>query len=197
MKFQSLIKTTSLAIALQVSAGIALINIFSILPSQACSSAKSDSSVQASAKQANTIVDIAASNSSFSTLVEAVKAAGLVETLSGQTQFTVFAPTNEAFAALPKETLENLLKPENREALRKVLTYHVVAGKLESKTLRSGRVNSVEGSPVNIRVTNNQIKINDAKVISADVKASNGVIHVIDRVILPPNLPTLDSFFAW
>lgn len=189
MKFQSLtISTTSLAIALQVSAGIALTNILSILPSQACLSSNSASSVQASAKPASTISDIAASNSSFSTLVEALKAAGLVETLSGQTQLTVFAPTNEAFAALPKGTLERLLKPENQEALRKVLTYHVVAGSLESKALRSGRVNSVEGSPVNIRVTNNQIRINDARVISADVKASNGVIHVIDRVILPPNL---------
>jgi uncharacterized surface protein with fasciclin (FAS1) repeats len=89
---------------------------------------------------------------------------------------------------LPKGTLEQLLKPENRAALRKVLTYHVVAGALQSKNLRSGQVKSVEGNPINVRVMNNQIRVNDANVIAADVKASNGVIHVIDRVILPPNL---------
>ncbi|MBM0744469.1 fasciclin domain-containing protein [Phormidium sp. CLA17] len=179
MKFSKL-GLTSFAIAL---------TSFSInLPVQAYPSASKSTSVQASAKQTNTIVDIAASNPNFSTLVAAVKAAGLVETLSGQTQLTVFAPTNEAFAALPKGTLKQLLKPENREALRKVLTYHVVAGALESTALRSGQVKSVEGSPVNVRVMNNQVRVNDANVISADVKASNGVIHVIDRVILPPNL---------
>ncbi|MCY7277177.1 MAG: fasciclin domain-containing protein, partial [Phormidesmis sp. CAN_BIN44] len=140
------------------------------------------------ARQTKTIVDIAASNPNFSTLVAAVKAAGLIETLSGQTQLTVFAPTNKAFAALPKGTLEQLLKPENREALRKVLTYHIVAGALKSNALRSGQVKSVEGSPVNVRVMNKRVRVNDANVISADVKASNGVIHVIDRVILPPNL---------
>lgn len=89
---------------------------------------------------------------------------------------------------MPLGTLEQLLKPENRAALRKVLTYHVVPGALESKNLRSGQVKSVEGSPVNVQVANNQVRVNDATVISADVKASNGVIHVIDRVILPPDL---------
>jgi uncharacterized surface protein with fasciclin (FAS1) repeats len=179
MKFQQF---TSLAIALT--------SICFSLPSIACpsSTSKSAASVQVSTKQAGTIVDVAASNPNFSTLVAAVKAAGLVETLSGQTQFTVFAPTNEAFAALPKGTLERLLKPENREALKKVLTYHVVSGTLESKDLRSSPVASVEGNPVNISVMNNQVKVNDANVIAADVKASNGVIHVIDRVLLPPNL---------
>lgn len=171
-----------------MSFAIVLTSLAIHLPAQACPSASRSVSVQASARQKNTIVDIAASNPNFSTLVAAVKAAGLVETLSGQTQLTVFAPTNEAFAALPKGTLEQLLKPENREALRKVLTYHVVAGALESKALRSGQMKSVEGSPVNVRVMNKQVRVNDANVISADVKASNGVIHVIDSVILPPNL---------
>ena len=96
--------------------------------------------------QAGTIVDIAASNPDFSTLVTAVKAAGLVETLSSKGPFTVFAPTNKAFAALPKGTLEKLLKPENRNLLRKVLTYHVVPGDLMARNLRSGRVKTVEGS---------------------------------------------------
>jgi uncharacterized surface protein with fasciclin (FAS1) repeats len=183
MKFQSLTACT-------ISLAIAFANIFLGAPSPAYPSSVSNavvSSIRASATQAGTIVDVAASNPSFSTLVEAVKAAGLVETLSGKTQLTVFAPTNEAFEALPKGTLERLLKPENREALKKVLTYHVVPGALGSKKLRSGSISSVEGSPIKIRIKNKQVKINDATVISADIKASNGVIHVINRVILPPN----------
>jgi len=135
-----------------------------------------------------TIVEIAASNSSFSTLVTAVKAAGLAETLSGKGPFTVFAPTNQAFAALPKGTLEKLLKPENRNLLRKVLTYHVVSGDLMAKNLRSGRVATVEGSPVAVQVRHGGVRVNNANVVKADVDAKNGVIHVIDRVLLPPNL---------
>jgi len=135
-----------------------------------------------------TIVEIAASNSSFSTLVTAVQAAGLAETLSGTGPFTVFAPTNEAFAALPKGTLENLLKPENRDALRKVLTYHVVSGDLMAKNLRSGRVATVEGSPVAVQVRQGSVTVNNANVVKADVDAKNGVIHAIDRVLLPPGL---------
>jgi uncharacterized surface protein with fasciclin (FAS1) repeats len=138
--------------------------------------------------QASTIVDIAAANPDFSTLVTAVKAAGLVETLSGNQPFTVFAPTNKAFAALPKGTLEKLLKPENRDLLRKVLTYHVVSGDLMAKNLRSGRVATVEGSPVAIRVRHSSIQVNNANVVKADVDAKNGVIHIIDQVLLPPNL---------
>jgi uncharacterized surface protein with fasciclin (FAS1) repeats len=138
--------------------------------------------------QAGTIVDIAAGNPDFTTLVQAVQAAGLVDTLSGQGPLTVFAPTNEAFAALPKGTLEKLLKPENRETLRKVLTYHVVSGDLMSKDLRSGRVATVEGSPVAVQVRRQGITVNNARVIDADIDARNGVIHVIDQVILPPDL---------
>ena len=138
--------------------------------------------------QAGTIVEIAASNPDFSTLVTAVKAAGLVETLSGKGPFTVFAPTNKAFAALPKGTLEKLLKPENRDLLRKVLTYHVVSGDLMAKNLRSGRVATVEGSSVAVRVRHGSVRVNKANVVKADVDAQNGVIHVIDRVLLPPNL---------
>lgn len=138
--------------------------------------------------QAGTIVEIAASNPAFSTLVQAVKAAGLVETLSGKEPFTVFAPTNEAFAALPKGTLQKLLKPENRDLLRKVLTYHVVSGDLMAKNLRSGRVATVEGSPVAVQVRQGSIRVNNANVVKADVDAKNGVIHVIDRVLLPSDL---------
>jgi uncharacterized surface protein with fasciclin (FAS1) repeats len=142
--------------------------------------------VTAQAANPGTIVEVAASNPTFNTLVQAVQAAGLAEVLSGQGPFTVFAPTDEAFAALPKGTLEKLLQPENRETLKQVLTYHVVPGKLESGSLRSGRVNTVEGKPVNIRIRNKRVQVNDANVTTADVQASNGIIHVIDRVILPP-----------
>ncbi len=138
--------------------------------------------------QAGTIVEIAAGNPSFSTLVTAVKAAGLAGTLSSKGPFTVFAPTNKAFAALPKGTLEKLLKPENRNLLRKVLTYHVVSGDLMAKNLRSGRVATVEGSPVAVQVRHGSIKVNNANVVKADVDAKNGVIHVIDSVLLPPGL---------
>ena len=138
--------------------------------------------------QSETIVDVAASNTAFSTLVTAVKAAGLVETLSGKGPFTVFAPTNEAFAALPKGTLEMLLKPENRDSLRKVLTYHVVSGDLMAKDLKSGKVATVEGNSVTLQVNKNGVKVNGINVIKADVKATNGVIHAIDRVLLPPDL---------
>lgn len=138
--------------------------------------------------QAGTIVEIAASNPSFTTLVQAVQAAGLVETLSGEGPFTVFAPTNEAFAALPAGTLETLLRPENRETLRRILTYHVVPGAVKSTDIRPGTVATAEGSPVRLNVANGRVTVNEATVRAADVEASNGVIHVIDRVILPPGM---------
>ncbi len=132
-----------------------------------------------------TIVENAANNSDFSTLVAAVKAAGLAETLSGG-EFTVFAPTNEAFAKLPKGTVENLLKPENKDKLVKVLTYHVVPGKVSSKKvskLKSAK--TVEGSDVPVSVAGGGVKVGDANVVKADIRASNGTIHVIDAVLLP------------
>lgn len=135
-----------------------------------------------------TIVEVASANDSFKTLVTAVKAAGLVETLSGKGPFTVFAPTDKAFAALPKETLESLLKPENKSKLQKILTYHVVSGEVTSSQIKSGDVKTVEGSPVKISVKDGNVMVGSAKVTSADVDASNGVIHVIDKVLLPPNL---------
>lgn len=133
-----------------------------------------------------TIVEIAASADSFKTLTAALKAAGLVEVLSGKGPFTVFAPTDEAFAALPKGTVENLLKPENKATLVKILTYHVVPGKVLSTDLKSGKVATVEGGDVTITV-GKSVMVNNAQVAKADIKASNGVIHVIDKVLLPPN----------
>ena len=135
--------------------------------------------------QASDIVDVAASNKSFSTLVAAVKAAGLVETLKGEGPYTVFAPTDEAFAKLPKGTLESLLKPENKEKLVAILTYHVVPGKVMAKDVKSGKVKTASGSSFKMKVSKKGVWVDNAKVVSTDVKADNGVIHVIDTVILP------------
>ena len=133
-----------------------------------------------------TIVSIASGNKNFSTLVTALKAADLVETLSAEGPYTVFAPTNAAFAKLPKRTVANLLKPENKEQLKKLLTYHVVPGAVTSNMLKSGQVDSVEGSKITVKIRGKKVTVNNARVIMADVKASNGVIHAIDTVIMPP-----------
>jgi len=132
------------------------------------------------------IVETAVAADGFNTLVAAVQAAGLVDTLSGPGPFTVFAPTDEAFAALPEGTVENLLKPENKDQLVAVLTYHVVPGAAMSKDLAGKTVSpvTVQGSTVDIDATNG-VKVDGATVVAADVAASNGVIHVIDQVILP------------
>lgn len=136
---------------------------------------------------AKDIVDVAAGNDSFSTLVAAVKAAGLVETLKGDGPFTVFAPTNDAFAKLPEGTVEGLLKQENKQKLIEILTYHVVPGKVLAKDVVGlSEAKSVEGSTIAIKVVDGQVKLNDATVIKTDIETSNGVIHVIDSVILPP-----------
>lgn len=135
------------------------------------------------------IVDTAAGDAQFSTLVAAVKAAGLVETLKGPGPFTVFAPTNDAFAKLPAGTVENLLKPENKAKLVKVLTYHVVSGKTKSSELAGKKLDvaTVEGSKIAVDGTHG-VKVNNATVVKADVSTSNGVIHVIDTVLLPAGL---------
>jgi uncharacterized surface protein with fasciclin (FAS1) repeats len=119
--------------------------------------------------------------------VEAVKAGDLVGTLKGDGPFTVFAPTNEAFAALPDGTLESLLMPKNKDRLIEILTYHVVAGKVLSSDLSDGmKAKTVEGSDITVHINDSGVKINEANVAAADIMASNGVVHVIDRVIIPP-----------
>ena len=131
------------------------------------------------------IVDTAASTEGFSTLVAAVQAAGLVDVLKGEGPFTVFAPTDAAFAALPAGTVESLLLPENKEQLISILTYHVVPGKVMSTDLVDDMmVATVQGSDIMIDLDNG-VMINDASVAAADIETSNGVIHVIDKVILP------------
>ena len=132
------------------------------------------------------IVDTAVAAGQFSTLAAALDAAGLIETLKGDGPFTVFAPTDEAFAKLPEGTVESLLKPENRDQLIAVLTYHVVPGKVKAKqvvTLDSAT--TVNGADVTISVADNGVQVDNANVIKTDIAASNGVIHVIDAVILP------------
>ena len=138
----------------------------------------------AGAVAAGDIVAVASATEGFTTLVAALTAAGLVETLQGAGPFTVFAPTDAAFAALPEGLLEKLLLPENVEVLKSILTYHVVAGKVLSTEVVAGDVPSVEGSNLTL-ATEMGVKVNDATVTQADVEAANGVIHVIDAVLVP------------
>jgi uncharacterized surface protein with fasciclin (FAS1) repeats len=139
-----------------------------------------------SVAKATDIVDTAVAAGSFNTLVTAVKAAGLVDTLKGSGPFTVFAPNDAAFAKLPAGTVENLLKPENKDKLVAILTYHVVPGKVMSKDIagRKMMVKTVEGGRVAIDATDG-VSVDGAKVVKADIETSNGVIHVIDTVVIP------------
>ena len=135
------------------------------------------------------VVDTAIAAGSFKTLAKALCAAGLVTTLKGVGPFTVFAPTDEAFAELPDGTLETLLKPENKEKLRRILTYHVVAGKvMASDVVKLQSARAVSGDTITVKVEDGVVHVENATVTSADVPASNGVIHVIDSVILPNGL---------
>ena len=159
-------------------------NIKSALSAAALSIAISVAAIPAKAAD---IVDTAMSAGKFSTLVAAVKAAGLVDTLKGKGPFTVFAPTDEAFAKLPAGTVETLLKPENKDKLVAVLTYHVIPGAVMSGDIAGKKMDvaSVQGAPIMVDATKG-VMVNNASVVAADVKASNGIIHVIDTVILPP-----------
>ncbi|MEB3161083.1 MAG: fasciclin domain-containing protein [Synechocystis sp.] len=174
-------------LALALISGLCL-GITSPALAESSVSTKSAPVVQAQAAESSTIVDIAVGADNFKTLVAALKAADLVEALSAQGPFTVFAPTDEAFAALPDGTVETLLKPENKEKLIKILTYHVVAGDITSDKVKSGEVKSLAGEMITVKVKNGKVKVNKAEVIQADIDASNGVIHVINQVILPPDV---------
>jgi uncharacterized surface protein with fasciclin (FAS1) repeats len=166
-----------MTLAIRSLAGLALAALFSV------AAVAHDHGGDGKKKQ--DIVDIAAGNSDFSTLVAAVQAAGLVETLRGDGPFTVFAPTNAAFAALPEGTVETLLKPENREQLVAILTYHVVPGKVKAAdVVRLDTASTVNGKAIRID-TRDGVRVDNANVVATDIVASNGVIHVIDAVILP------------
>ena len=136
--------------------------------------------------KAQDIVDTAIAAGQFGTLVAAVQAAGLVDVLKGDGPFTVFAPTDEAFAALPAGTVENLLKPENKDQLTAILTYHVVPGKIMSADIagKTAEVTTVQGSDVSVNAMNG-VMVDNATVVAADIEADNGVIHVIDQVVMP------------
>ena len=170
------------------SGAVVAVALIAALTLSACSS-DSEETMDTAAEETTvgTIVDVASGAGNFNTLVAAVTAADLVETLSGTGPFTVFAPTDEAFAALPAGVLDALLLPENKEILVKILTYHVVSGMVMAADITDGDVATVEGSNVML-VTTSGVKVNDANVVSADVPASNGVIHAIDAVILPPGV---------
>lgn len=153
-----------------------------------------DTTATLTSDESETVVGIASESPSFSTFTAAVEAAGLADTLSGQGPYTVFAPTDEAFAALPPGTLDELLKPENQQTLAAILQYHVIPAKVASAEIQPGEVATVEGDAVNLQVaTDTQtVMVNNAKVVQPDILGSNGVIHVIDQVMLPPDvqLPT-------
>ena len=157
-------------------------------PIAASPSPMAESPMANSGATGTTLDQVVAGNSSFSTLNTAIQAAGLGATLSGAEPYTIFAPTNEAFAALPPGTLDKLLLPENKADLQKVLSYHVVPGTVTSADITPGEVNTVEGSPVTIATDAGKVTVGTATVIEADITASNGVIHAIDQVLLPPSL---------
>jgi uncharacterized surface protein with fasciclin (FAS1) repeats len=153
-----------------------------LFASHCSSSKKTSASTCTSSKD---IVAVASGGENFKTLVAAVKAAGLVETLQGEGPFTVFAPTDEAFAKLPAGTVENLLKPENREQLASILKYHVVPGKVLAADVKTMEAKTAQGQSVKIKVSDAGVTVDGAKVVKTDLLAANGVIHVIDRVIMP------------
>merc|ERR1711959_752505 len=139
--------------------------------------------------QSSTIVDLAVATPDLSTLVTALKAGKLVDTLSGAGPFTVFAPTNEAFAKLPKTLLDHLLDPKNIKELQDVLTYHVASGSVHAKDLKNKeKITTVEGKSVEAFLFGSHVYINDAEVVKADIDASTGVVHVINHVLIPPHV---------
>lgn len=173
-------------VALMMGMGLSSISMAAIAsPLTAAAPTPEDSSVLI-AQATGTIVDVAAGNDNFETLVQAVQAAGLVDTLSSDGPFTVFAPTDDAFADLPDGVLSALLEPENRDLLTEVLTYHVVPDEVTSDELETGVVDTLNGG-VAVRVDPDRVIVNDSSVILPDVPASNGVIHAINRVLIPPS----------
>ncbi|HPE12691.1 MAG: fasciclin domain-containing protein [Actinobacteria bacterium] len=157
-------------------------------PTAATSAPASPADGMTDEASAGTIVDVAAANPDFSTLVAAVTEAGLAETLGAEGPYTVFAPTDAAFEALPEGLVDALLLPENKEVLTQILTYHVVAGEVMSTDIQPGDVATVEGEDITITTEDGGVQVNGATVSTADVEASNGVIHVIDEVLVPPNV---------
>jgi uncharacterized surface protein with fasciclin (FAS1) repeats len=185
------IANRSLMLVAAVISGVVLAACGSTSAASSSSSSMHDSTPAAAAPAATqNIVQIASSNSDFSTLVTAVKTADLAGTLSGPGPFTLFAPTNEAFAALPAGTLDSLLKPENKGTLASILTYHVVSGSVYAKDVKAGSVVTVNGAKFTVSMSGGSVYLTDdkgnmAKIVTTDIAATNGVIHVINAVLLP------------
>jgi uncharacterized surface protein with fasciclin (FAS1) repeats len=163
-----------------------------VLSLSACGGGQEQQPAEAEAEMAadtiGSIAEIASNDARFSTLVTALDSAGLVQTLQGDGPFTVFAPTNDAFDQLPEGTVQDLLQPENRERLTAILTYHVVEGaNMAADVQGMSSATTLEGSDVSISTSNGSVQVGDATVVQADVEASNGVIHVIDAVLMPPS----------
>jgi uncharacterized surface protein with fasciclin (FAS1) repeats len=138
----------------------------------------------------NNLAEVVAANPSLSTLKNLLDETDLKDKLDKEVPYTVFAPSDQAFAAIPEATREKLLQPKNRDTLKQVLSYHVVPGNLTANQLQPGKLQTLDNNPVNIQIdkTANEVRINDAKVIQPDIQATNGVVHVVDKVILPPNI---------
>ncbi len=162
-----------------------LIHTITLAAAMVCATSMTRVQAAEAPSSSGDIVAVAAGAGSFKTLVAAVKAAGLIETLQGKGPFTVFAPTDDAFAKLPAGTLDNLLKPENKDKLVGILTYHVVPGKVMAADVKTMKAKTVNGKELDIKVDGGKVTVNEAKVVKTDIPASNGVIHVIDLVILP------------
>ena len=165
---------------------VGIISFAGLANAQQCQQAKHREMATALTQEKMDIVDTAAGNEIFSTLVAAVKAADLVDALKSEGPFTVFAPTNEAFEKLPEGTVESLLQPENKEKLIAILKYHVVSGKvMAGDVVELDSAKTLQGQKISIQVEDGTVMIDNAKVVKADVNCSNGVVHVIDTVILP------------
>jgi uncharacterized surface protein with fasciclin (FAS1) repeats len=174
MKINSILTMAAIAAALSLNPG---------LIAGDCAAGKSSSASTCTAGK--DLVAVASGSENFRTLVAAVKAAGLVETLQGQGPFTIFAPTDEAFAKLPPGTLEDLLKPENKGTLAAILKYHVLPGKVMAADGKTMEAKTAQGQSLKLKVSSAGVTVDNANVVKTDVVAENGVIHVIDRVILP------------
>ena len=185
MKSKTLQKTNRVSLALTAMLAITGFSGMTYAEEVAKTNASYESGRNETNAKTGDIVSVAVASGKFKTLAAALKAAGLVETLQGTGPFTVFAPTDEAFAKLPKGTVEDLLKPENKEKLAGILTYHVLAGKVMAADVTTMKAKTVNGQKLDLIVEDGKVTVDKAKVIMADVAASNGIIHAIDTVLMP------------
>ena len=184
MKYRTLNKNTTITLAFAALAATTGF-VGAGKPDSIAKDSKQENSVTEKKDKMGDIVAVADGAGKFKTLCAAVKAAGLEETLQGKGPFTVFAPTDEAFAKLPKGTLDDLLKPENKEKLAAILTYHVLPGEVMAADVKTMKAKTVNGQSLDVMVEDGKVTVDKAKVIMADVPASNGVIHAIDTVLMP------------